>query len=43
VNFERQMKEGSGYGAFLIELIWAPIFLDPVYVRSQMRGNLEVP
>ena len=31
-SFERQM-EGSGNGASLVKLIWAP-FLDPYYVRS---------
>jgi len=31
------MKEGSGIGASLMTLIWAPI-LDPDYVRSLSLG-----
>jgi hypothetical protein len=32
-TFEREMKGGSGNGASLIKLIWAPFF-DPDYVGS---------
>jgi hypothetical protein len=38
-TFERQMKRGSGNGASLIKLFWAP-FLDPDYVRSLSLGTL---
>ena len=37
--FERQMKEGSGNGASLITLRWAP-FLDPDYIRTLSLGAI---
>jgi len=33
------MKEGSGNGAFLINLIW--VFLDPDYVRRLSLGAIR--
>jgi hypothetical protein len=37
--FEREMKEGSGNGASVMKLIWAP-FLDPDYVRCLSMGEI---
>jgi len=40
--FERQMKEGSGNGASLIKLIWAPFFGSRLCWEPESEGNLEL-